>query len=118
MLEIRGAHMRLAWFVAVGALAAISAALWLGSEALVALLFWLERARPRHGDSWSLDSAHITAVERGPFITVLVLDGGARHAVFRDEVAPSTWAALRRGPAAFGGLFQPGSGRSTSSRSE
>ncbi|HAR32280.1 MAG TPA: hypothetical protein DCR65_12185 [Gammaproteobacteria bacterium] len=118
MLEIRGARMRLAWFLLVGGLAAVAAACWFGSDGLVPLLLWLERARPRLGNAWSLDLSRVAAVERRPLITVLIFDGGRRHTIFRDELDPPTWAALRRGPATFAGLFQPGSGRSTSRRSE
>lgn len=118
MLEIRGAGMRSVWFFVVGALAAVAATLWFGTDGLTPLLLWLERARPRRGAAWVLDLAQVVAVERGPFMTVLVRDSGGRHTIFRDELDPATWAALRRGPATFAALFQPGSGRSTSRRSE
>jgi hypothetical protein len=118
MLEIRGAALRLGWFFLVGVLAAVAASLWFGIDGLVALLLWLDRARPRRGDACVLDLAQVVAVERGPFLTVLVFDGGRRHRIFRDELSPAAWAALRRDPATFAALFQPASGRSTSSRSE
>jgi hypothetical protein len=107
VLEFREGFLRGLWFYVIATLTSVAAAWWFGSDGLIPLMLLFERARPRRGTYRSVDLACLVAVERGLFVTVLVLRGGARQTIYRDELPGCLWAALRRGPTALVGLLTP-----------
>jgi len=95
VIELVSGRWRLSRHLLVGLLGSVAAGIWFGTAGWVPMLVWTWACRPRPGRRQCFVIGHVTAVQLGPWRTVI--EGGReRWEVFHDELDRIRLAALRR----------------------